>query len=66
MILKKNRIVGLDGLRGIAIIFMAFFHNFEFYSGDLNNYAASVANNPIAIVIKFLGRGAGLMKIILR
>lgn len=59
-----GRIIGVDALRGLAILFMAFFHNFQFYTGNLTSYANSVGNSPIALVIEFLGRWAGLFYLI--
>jgi hypothetical protein len=62
--MKRIRVKHLDTLRGIAILFMVFFHTFEFYEGDLTAVAASAASNPFAVVIKFLGRWAGLFVLI--
>jgi uncharacterized membrane protein len=59
-----HRIAGIDKLRGLAIIFMLLMHNFQFFEGDLNTLANASTSNPIASIIKFLGRWAGLFVII--
>ena len=58
--MDKRRIDGLDFLRGLAILFMVFFHNFQFYEGDLNAVADSLTGNPIAQIIEFISRWASL------
>ncbi|MHA1777587.1 MAG: hypothetical protein DRO88_03565 [Promethearchaeia archaeon] len=62
--MDKRRIDGLDFLRGLAILFMVFFHNFQFYEGDLNAVADSLTGNPIAQIIEFISRWASLFAII--
>lgn len=59
-----RRIHGMDFLKGIAILFMMFFHNFVVYEGDLNQVANNTTSNPVASGIKFLARWAGLFFII--
>lgn len=59
-----GRLIGVDALRGLTIVFMAFFHNFQFFTGNLTSYANAVGDSPIALVIEFLGRWAGLFYII--
>ncbi|MHA1612872.1 MAG: hypothetical protein ACTSVZ_02340 [Promethearchaeota archaeon] len=61
---RRTRIKGLDKLRGFAILCMLFLHGFQFFEGDLNAIAAESASNPIASVIKFMGRWAGIFVII--
>ena len=59
-----KRLKMLDYARGFAILCMMFFHSFQFYEGDLNELAASQESNPIASIIKFFGRWAGIFVII--
>lgn len=55
-----KRIYGLDFYRGLAILFMLFFHGFQMYEGSYDNYVSGMESNPIVPVFRFLARWAGL------
>lgn len=62
--MDRRRIEGLDFLRGLAILFMVFFHNFQFYEGELNSVADSLEGNPIAQIVEFISRWASIFAVI--
>jgi hypothetical protein len=59
-----KRIYFIDFLRGIAILFMMFFHGFQFYDGNFASVESNLGAPGVAAVFKFLGRWAGLFALI--
>ena len=55
-----KRFTSIDSLRGFAILCMVIFHGFQLLETDLAQVASSLTNNPIAKVIEFMARMAGI------
>nr|WP_280178720.1 heparan-alpha-glucosaminide N-acetyltransferase domain-containing protein [Candidatus Prometheoarchaeum syntrophicum]QEE15571.1 hypothetical protein DSAG12_01397 [Candidatus Prometheoarchaeum syntrophicum] len=56
----SRRLKSLDSLRGFAIFCMVLFHGFQLLEMDLLGVASALTENPVAKVIEFMARMAGI------
>ena len=61
---SSKRLKSLDSLRGFAIFCMVLFHGFQLLEIDLMGVASSLTDNPVAKVIEFMARMAGIFVLI--